>query len=75
MFHPKGLTSEGGWYTTGDSAVECEQAGLIPIRQEQILSDGGCVFRGVQTHLYVYLKRGVFTLNYVDIKDDGTTVI
>ena len=75
VFHPKGLTSEGGWYTTGDSAVECEQAGLIPIRQEQILSDGGCVFRGVQTHLYVYLKRGVFTLNYVDIKDDGTTVI
>lgn len=75
VLHPKGLTCEGGWYTTGNSSEECEQGERIPIRTDQIHSDGKCSFRGVKSHLFVYLKRDTFTLNYMDIKSDGTGVV
>ena len=51
VLHPKGLTCEGGWYTTGNSVEECEQKEKIPISDGQILSDGKCVFRNVGSHL------------------------
>ena len=75
VLHPKGLTCEGGWYTTGSSAAECEQKEKIPIRAEQIQADGKCVFQNVESHLFVYLKRGTFALNYVDSRSDGENVI
>lgn len=75
VLHPKGLTCEGGWYTTGNSVEECEQKEKIPISDGQILSDGKCVFRNVGSHLFVYLKRDTFTLNYIDGRNDGESVI
>lgn len=75
VLHPKGLTCEGGWYTTGNSAAECEQKEKIPIRTEQIQTDGRCVFQNAGTHLYVYMKRSVFTLNYIDSRSDGENVV
>ena len=75
VLHPKGLTCEGGWYTTGNSAAECEQKEKIPIRTEQIQTDGRCVFQNAATHLYVYMKRSVFTLNYIDSRSDGENVV
>ena len=75
VLHPKGLTCEGGWYTTGNSVEECEQKEQIPISAEQIQSDGKCVFRNVGTHLFVYLKRDTFTLNYIDGRNSGENVV
>ncbi|MDN0062206.1 InlB B-repeat-containing protein [Mediterraneibacter glycyrrhizinilyticus] len=75
VLHPKGLTCEGGWYTTGNSVEECEQKEKIPISGGQILSDGKCVFRNVGSHLFVYLKRDTFTLNYIDGRNDGESII
>lgn len=75
IMHPKGLTSEGGWYTTGNSAEECEQKERIPIRPDQIQPDERCVFQDVNTHLYVYLKRDTFILNYIDSRSDGGDVV
>ena len=71
VLHPNALTCEGGWYTTGNTPEECEQGERIPIRQDQVRSDGKCVFRGVKTHLFVYMKRDTFTLNYMDIDSTG----
>lgn len=75
VLHPKGLTCEGGWYTTGNSIEECEQKEKIPISEEQIHSDGKCVFKKVGSHLFVYLKRDTFTLNYIDGRSDGENVV
>ena len=74
ILHPKGLTCEGGWYTTGNSIEECEQKERIPISADQIHSDGKCVFRNVGSHLFVYLKRGTFTLNYIDGRSEGNVI-
>ena len=74
VLHPKGLTCEGGWYTTGNSIEECEQKERIPISADQIHSDGKCVFRNVGSHLFVYLKRGTFTLNYIDGRSEGNVI-
>ena len=74
VLHPKGLTCEGGWYTTGSSIEECEQKERIPISADQIHSDGKCVFRNVGSHLFVYLKRGTFTLNYIDGRSEGNVI-
>lgn len=71
ILHPTALTCDGGWYTTGNTPEECEQGERIPIRQDQARSDGKCVFRGVKTHLFVYMKRDTFTLNYMDIDSTG----
>lgn len=75
VLHPKGLTCEGGWYTTGNSAEECEQKEKTPISASHIQADGKCVFRNVGSHLYVYLKRDTFTLNYIDGRSDGENVV
>lgn len=75
VLHPKGLTCEGGWYTTGNSIEECEQKEKTPISADQIHSDGKCVFRNVGSHLFVYLKRDTFALNYIDGRSDGEDVV
>ena len=36
VLHPKGLTCEEGWYTTGVSPEACEQGNRIPISPLQI---------------------------------------
>lgn len=75
VLHPKGLTCEGGWYTTGNSVEECEQKERIPVSEDQTQSDGKCVFRNVGTHLFVYLKRDTFTLNYIDGRTGGENIV
>lgn len=47
--HPKGLTCEESWYTTGASPEACEQG----------------------NHIYIYMKRDTFRLDYVDVSDQG----
>lgn len=32
---------------------------------------GKCVFRGVSSHIYIYMKRDTFRLDYVDVSDQG----
>ena len=71
VLHPKGLTCEEGWYTTGASPEACEQGNRIPISPLQIQADGKCVFRGVSSHIYIYMKRDTFRLDYVDVSDQG----
>ena len=75
VLHSKGLTSVGGWYTTGNLIEECEQKEKIPISVDQIRSDGKCVFWNVGSHLFVYLKRDTFTLSYIDGRSDGENVV
>lgn len=69
--HSKGLTCEESWYTTGASPEACEQGNRIPISPLQIQGDGKCVFRGVSSHIYIYMKRDTFRLDYVDVSDQG----
>ena len=71
VLHPKGLTCEESWYTTGASPEACEQGNRIPISPLQIQADGKCVFRGVSSHIYIYMKRDTFRLDYVDVSDQG----
>ena len=71
VLHPNGLTCEEGWYTTGASPEACEQGNRIPISPLQIQADGKCVFRGVSSHIYIYMKRDTFRLDYVDVSDQG----
>lgn len=49
VLHPKGLTCEESWYTTGASPEACEQG----------------------NHIYIYMKRDTFRLDYVDVSDQG----
>ena len=75
VLHPKGLTCEEGWYTTGTSPEACEQGAKIPISPLQIQADGKCVFRGVSSHLYIYMKRDTFQLNYLDVNEQGESTV
>ncbi len=36
-----------------------------------VTADGKCVFRGVSSHIYIYMKRDTFRLDYVDVSDQG----
>ena len=49
VLHPKGLTCEESWYTTGASPEACEQG----------------------NHIYIYMKRDTFRLDYVDVSAQG----
>ena len=75
VLHPKGLTCEGGSYTTGTSPEACEQGTRLPISPQQIQADGKCVFRGVSSHLYIYMKRDTFQLNYLDVNEQGESTV
>ena len=75
ILHPKGLTFEGGWFTTGATAEECEQDERYPISSGQARSDGEQVFRNISSYLYLYMKRDSFSLNYMDVNSEGENVI
>ena len=40
-----------------------------------VTADGKCVFRGVSSHLYIYMKRDTFQLNYLDVNEQGESTV